>query len=194
MLSTAGFKEVYSMEGGLRAWDGLAATGVPDAGMARFPEDAPVEELIALAWSLEEGNRKFYTKLPELLVDQDAVELFQDLVIAEEHHQAVLADLHRKLTGRAADAAFPRSLAGPGISEDVMEGGMNVSEALDWVRDKKLADVLDLAMGLETNSYDLYVKMGRRGSDAKAKELFSQLSASEKEHLERLAGLLDRKL
>ena len=171
------------MEGGLRAWDGLAATGGPDAGMARFPEDAPVEELISLAWSLEEGTRKFYTELQALLTDKDAVELFQNLVVAEEHHRSALAELHQKFTGRAA---------GTGISEDIMEGGMNVSEALDWARDKKLADVLDLAMSLETNSYDLYIKMGRRGSDTQAKELFSQLSASEKEHLERLAGLLDR--
>jgi rubrerythrin len=75
-----------------------------------------------------------------------------------------------------------------------MEGGMSISDALDWVRGKKLTDVLDLAISLETNSYDLYIKMGQRGSDAKAKELFSLLSAAEKEHLERLAGLLDRKL
>jgi rubrerythrin len=75
-----------------------------------------------------------------------------------------------------------------------MEGGMKISEALNWVRGKELTDVLDLAISLETNSYDLYLKLARRGSDAKAKELFSLLSAGEKEHLERLAGLLDRKL
>lgn len=174
----------------MRAWDGLAATGAPDAGMSRFPEEAPVEELISLAWSLEEESRKFYTELPSLLSDQDAVGLFHDLVIAEEHHQSMLADLGRRLTNSAAGAAF----SGTGTPGDVMEGGMKISDALNWVRGKKLTDVLDLAISLETNSYDLYIKMGRRGSDAKAKELFSLLSAGEKEHLERLAGLLDRKL
>ena len=59
-----------------------------------------------------------------------------------------------------------------------MEGGMSIFGALDWARGKKLTDVLDLAIGLETNSYDLYIKMGRRGSDAKAKELFSLLVSS----------------
>jgi rubrerythrin len=190
MLSTAGFREVYSMEGGMRAWDGLAATGGPDAGMARFPEEAPVVDLISLAWSLEEGSRKFYTELPALLSDRDAVDLFHDLVIAEEHHQSMLADLGQKLTTGAAGAAFP----GTETPGDVMEGGMKISEALNWVRGKELTDVLDLAISLETNSYDLYLKLARRGSDAKAKELFSLLSAGEKEHLERLAGLLDRKL
>ena len=185
MLATAGFKEVYSMEGGLRAWDGLAATGEPDAGTARFPEKASVAELIDLAWSLEEGNRKFYTELQALLIDREAVELFQNLVLAEEHHQSALADLRLKLTNRAA---------GAGIPEDVMEGGMSISAALDWVSGKKLAEVLDLAIALETNSYDLYIKMGQRGFDLKSKELFSLLAAAEKEHLGRLAGLLDRKL
>lgn len=175
----------------MRAWDGLAATGGPEAGMARFPEEAPVVELISLAWSLEEGSRKFYTELPTLLSDQEAVGLFHDLVIAEEHHQSMLADLGQKLTNSAAaGAAFP----GTGTSGDVMEGGMKISEALGWARGKELTDVLDLAISLETNSYDLYLKLGRRGSDAKAQELFSLLSAGEKEHLERLAGLLDRKL
>jgi rubrerythrin len=75
-----------------------------------------------------------------------------------------------------------------------MEGGVSISASLDWVRGKKLTEVLELAMSLETNSYDLYIKMGRRGSDAKAKELFSLLSTAEKEHLERISGFLDRKL
>jgi rubrerythrin len=145
---------------------------------------------IALAWSLEAGSRKFYTELPALLTDRDAVDLFQDLVIAEEHHQSALVDLYGKLTDRATGTAFP----GTGISEDVMEGGMSISRALDWVRGRKLPDVLDLAISLETNSYDLYIRMGQRGSDPKAEELFALLSAAEKEHLERLARLLDRKL
>jgi rubrerythrin len=189
MLATAGFKEVYSMEGGMRAWDGFTATGGPEAGMARFPEDAPMEELIALAWSLEEGSRRFYAELQALLIDRDAVELFQNLVVAEELHQSMLAELHRKLTRSSSGDPL-----GLGASGDVMDGGMSISGALDWARGKKLTDVLDLAMSLEMNSYDLYIKMGRRGSEAKAKELFSLLSAAEREHLERLAGFLDRKL
>lgn len=169
----------------MKAWDGLVATGEPDAGMARFPENASVEELIALAWSLEEGSRRFYSELQALLIDRDAVSLFHDLAIAEEHHRAILVDLHRKLTGTAAGFETPG---------EVMEGGMRISDALDWARGKKLPEVLDLAIGLETNSYDLYIKLGQRDSEVQTKELFSLLAASEKEHLARLAGLLDRKL
>jgi rhodanese-related sulfurtransferase/rubrerythrin len=194
MLVTAGFREVYSLEGGMRAWDGLAAIGAPEAGMAFFPEKATVEELIALAWLLEEGTRRFYSELPAIVVDHDAATLFQSLVEAEQHHQETLTGLYRSVTGQAPGAEFPRSLVESGSFGDIMEGGMGVSEALDWARDRKLTDVLDLAIALETNSYDLYGKMSQKGIDTKSREVFFLLSAGEKKHLERLAGLLERKL
>jgi len=31
-----GFENVFSMEGGIRAWEGLVAEGSPEAGMAYF--------------------------------------------------------------------------------------------------------------------------------------------------------------
>jgi rubrerythrin len=194
MLSTAGIKEVYSLQGGLRAWDGIVATGAPEAGTAFFPEKAAVETLIALAWLLEDGTRKFYTELPALLSDPAATDLFQELVAAEQHHQAALGELYRKITGLSPGAEFPRALVESGDPGDVMEVGMRVSDALAWARDKTLVEVLDLAIALETNSYDLYIKMGRRGLDSRAHEVFSLLSAAEKNHLERLVGLLDRTL
>jgi rubrerythrin len=49
-------------------------------------------------------------------------------------------------------------------------------------------------MALETDSYDLYIKMGRRVEGAEAKKVFGRLVEEEKEHLARMAALLDRKL
>jgi rubrerythrin len=75
-----------------------------------------------------------------------------------------------------------------------MEGGVKVSEALSWIEGRSITEVLELAMGLETNSYDLYIKMGRRMTDAASKEVFSRLASGEKDHLERLVGLLEARL
>ena len=49
-------------------------------------------------------------------------------------------------------------------------------------------------MALETNSYDLYIKMRRQMKDAKSREVFDQLSKEEKKHLELLAELFERKV
>jgi rubrerythrin len=74
-----------------------------------------------------------------------------------------------------------------------MEGGMRISEALAWIRGKSAESVLDLAISLEANSYDLYLKMVRHLQDNRAKGVFEKLSAEEKTHIKRLAAVLDRK-
>jgi len=55
-------------------------------------------------------------------------------------------------------------------------------------------EILELAISLETNSYDLYIKMERQIEDKNSKQVFVLLSREEKEHLARLAALLDKKL
>jgi rubrerythrin len=187
MLLTAGFTEVYSMEGGIHAWEGLLATGEPEAGMAWFPEAVSGADLISLAWILEDGSRRFYSELPSRVNDPDAGALFGQLVLAEEQHQSALSALYRKTTDAAAG---PPARSG----EDVMEGGVKVSEALAWIKDRSVTDVLELAVGLETNSYDLYIKMGRKMIDEPSREVFSMLASGERVHLDRLVGLLDKKL
>ena len=44
------------MEGGIRAWKGLTASGAPEAGIAYFPPESSPSELTALAWILEDGT------------------------------------------------------------------------------------------------------------------------------------------
>ncbi|MCK7471466.1 MAG: hypothetical protein MZU95_12365 [Desulfomicrobium escambiense] len=96
------------MEGGIKAWQGLVATGVPEAGMAYFTGTENPEELIALAWSLEEGTRRFYSDLAKTLPDEEAARLFRNLTIAEEHHKASLLGVLRDITGgREPRADFP---------------------------------------------------------------------------------------
>ena len=60
------------MAGGINAWKGLVAEGAPESGMAYFSPATKPEELIALAWSLEDGSRNFYSALVALLEDREA--------------------------------------------------------------------------------------------------------------------------
>ncbi|MEK6698173.1 MAG: ferritin family protein [Nitrospirota bacterium] len=182
------------MEGGIKAWEGLKAVGAPEAGMAYFTRADRPEALIALAWLLEEGSRKFYSGLPVLVSDDDALKLFGRLAAAEEHHKSLLTGLYKSLTGGEPGAGFPGSLLGGEPKDDTMEGGVRVSEALAWVKGKELHDVLELALSLEANSYDLYIKMGRAVPGRDSQEVFRLLTAEEKDHLARLGTLLDKKL
>ena len=192
LLRTAGFATVHSMEGGIHAWQGLSAAGAPEAGMSFFPDRAGPTELIALAWMLEEGSRKFYASIAGTVADNETAKLFQDLVAAEEHHKASLLGLYRDITNTEPGPDFPRSVIT--ADEDRMEGGIRVSEALAWAKGRDGRDLLELSMALETDSYDLYIKMGRRVDAVEAKGVLDRLVEEEKEHLARMAVLLDRKL
>ena len=182
------------MEGGINSWKGLIAEGPPESGMAYFPEASKPEELIALAWLLEDGSRKFYSSLDALLTDQEAKGLFMELTAAEERHQASLLDLYKAWSNATSDSGFPGAAILSGNEGDVMEGGVRVSEALHWAGTKSLSEIVEFALSLETNSYDLYVKMERRMEDRRSAQVFHVLSGEEKLHLERLSSLLEKKM
>ena len=193
-LSGAGFKEVYSMQGGINAWKGLVAEGAPQSGMAYFSSATKPEQLIALAWLLEDGSRKFYSDLAAEMKDQEAKALFKELTTAEERHQASLLRLYKEFSGISSDSGFPGSVISLENEGDVMEGGMRLSEVLQWAKGKGVTEILELSISSETNSYDLYVKLERQIEDQRSAQVFHALSGEEKQHLERLSSLLESKI
>ncbi len=182
------------MKGGMNAWEGRVAEGVPEAGMAYFSSTIQPEELLGLAWLLEDGSRKFYAEMVSLSGDKEAVPLFRELSKAEEKHQASLAKLYAELWGKPLDSEFPRRLIPEEPSGERMEGGMLLREALQWAEKKAVKEILELSISLESNAYDLYLKMERKMESEKAKKVFKVLSTEEKYHLSQLASLLEKKL
>jgi rubrerythrin len=190
VLSREGFKEAYSMEGGIRAWNGLRAAGPPEAGMAYFEPAQKPEEMIALAWILEEGACKFYREMGKRQKGPDEAALFRELSDDEEKHKSSLLEIYQRRTGKDADPGFPRSLLSlePGV--DYLEGGVVLKKALEWAQGQELKEILDFSVSLEVNAIDLYIKMERKVEGGEAKEVFQALSNQERNHLKRLtAGL-----
>ena len=194
-LLGAGLKNVYNLEGGIRAWKGMVAHGLPEAGMAYFSPAADGEEIVGLAWALEEGSKLFYQGVSEHFADDsEAQKMFEWLVSAEESHEKHLLETYEGLTGAQPDFAKLRAKFSNSLSGTVMEGGVPVKDALEWAKDKGVSESLELAMAMEVNAYDLYVKMSRAIEDKQAQQIFEKLSEEEQDHLEKLAGLLDRRV
>ena len=188
LLADAGIANAASMQGGMKAWEGLVAEGPPEAGMAYFGDEVRPEELAMLAWMLEDGSRLFYARVGEFLGDEESKKLFRDLAKAEVNHEKTVATLYKGFAGgRSVEDDLPSD------REEVMEGGIKVDEALLWAKGREPAEVLDFAISLETNAYDLYLKM-RRKVGGEAGKVFLLLAEEEKKHLERLAALLEKKL
>ncbi len=182
------------MEGGIRSWEGIVAEGVPEAGMVHFPDSAGPLDLISLAWVLEDGSGRFYSGVSAMLGEKEPGNIFIELTAAEKHHKDSLAALYSELSGSEHGGEFPQKSLRNESKGDIMEGGMRVSEALEWCRGKEIHAIMEIAISLEANSYDLYIKMGRKVEDPSAKRVFEVLSQEEKQHLGKIAGFMDRKI
>ena len=195
LLLGTGLKNVYTMEGGIRAWTGMVAYGPPEAGMAYFSPATNAEEIVGLAWALEEGSKLFYQGVAEHFnQDKETREMFSWLVSAEKNHEKHLLETYESMTGSKPDFVKLRAKFSDSLNGSVMEGGVAVTEALEWVRGKGISESLELAMAIEVNALDLYIKMSRAIEDKKAQQVFEKLSEEEQVHLEKLADLLDKKI
>ncbi len=191
VLLEAGFTDTVSMQGGMLAWEGLAAAGPPEAGMAYFSGTAKPDELISLAYALEDGTGRFYEGLLASVTEGQAHELLSILVAAEAHHKKTLVDLAARLQPREKRVAVEASLISDSLGRDTMEGGVPVMKALSWAKGKPVRDILEFGMSLEVNAYDLYIKMGNRSPDEEVRHVFNVIAEEEKHHLDKLASLLD---
>lgn len=183
------------MEGGIRAWNGMVAHGLPEAGMAYFSTAANAEDIVGLAWSLEEGSKLFYQGVADhFSEDPEAQKMFNWLVSAEKSHEKHLLETYENLTGAKPDFEKLRTRFSDSLDGSVMEGGIPVKDGLEWIKDKGVSESLELAMSMEINAYDLYIKMSRAIDDPQAQQIFEKLSEEEQVHLKKLADLLDMQI
>ncbi len=176
------------MTGGIHAWEGLVADGPPEAGVTRFLSTHSASEMAALAWTLEENTRKFYLALAGLMENPKASQLMETLASAEEKHKASLLEVYQRMTGDTGEPAL--STEGPPL----LEGGADMDTTLRWAEGRGVEEVLEIALALETNAYDRYLKMIDLVDDEEARDVFRVLSAEEKKHLDRLGSLMDEVL
>jgi rhodanese-related sulfurtransferase/rubrerythrin len=192
ILKRAGFVNVYSLKGGIRAWNGGVAEGYPEAGMAWFAADMDAEEVIAMAWLLEDGTRLFFQEIAAARDGDEASLLFLHLAAAEQHHGKALLKLYRELTGKEPGADFPAGVVHVPAKEKLMEGGMNLAEALFWARERDTGEILELAMSLEISAYDRFIYLRERFNNENVRTIFNLLAAEEKAHLESLTKLFEQ--
>ncbi len=191
ILSEAGIKEVYSLKGGIKAWNGITTQGPPDSGFVRFQEAIKTEEIIAISWAFEEGSKRFYDNMANKFKQTEAEDVFKKLSTVEEHHKTIINELYYKSAAKADIPAFPDYYKTPDEAEEIIEGGLKLEDAVKWAKEKSLKDVLDFSMSMEAQQYDLYMRLARVASEEKTKETLKKIAQEEKKHLEKLAGFFE---
>ena len=180
LLVSAGFENVWNIEGGILAWKGLVAWGAPDVAMAWFDPARTETDYVALAWVLEQSARKFYAAMAERFSGSEEGSLFSNLSGQEEGHMALLLKTYRKASG-TDQMVLDRDM------EPQMEGGVPLADALAWADDRSALEVLEFSLAAEANAYDRYLKIAKETKNEAIKDTFFKLSEAEKVHLNRLS-------
>jgi rubrerythrin len=192
MLAGKGFKELYNLKGGIKAWEGQKISGPAETGMAFFRGDETAEDIFAIAYGMEEGLRGFYTHISRESRDQGVIELLHKLADIEEKHKEKLYARYRQHNASQKDK---KAFEAKALS-DVTEGGFILSEFLEQNRDllNTVPDVLSMAMMLEAQALDLYHRYSERAEEEGIMNFLFEMAEEEKKHLKALGQLFDKKI
>jgi len=192
MLSGFDFTEVYNLAGGIKAFQGQKAIGPQELNLSLIRGDETPAEIIVLAYGMETGLKVFYDTLAAKTPDRELQELFLKLARVEEQHQQRLAKLYRGAAPASQDLATPVTSEMP----QIMEGGFDLGTFMEKNESflQKTADVLELALMLETQALDLYLRLAQQSTQAPTRDILYSIAAEEKTHLASLGRLLEERL
>jgi rubrerythrin len=183
---------VYDLSGGLKAWQGLRAAGPAEKGMVMITGKESAAEIVVIAYGMEEGLRGFYAEMTPKIDNQDMAQLFRNLAEVEVNHKARLFGLYKTLEPDTPNQEqFEEQ-----VTSELMEGGLTPEEFVEANQPalKSEQDILNIAMMLETQSLDLYLRYSFKSEDAATKEVLYKLADEEKAHLVSLGRMMDTHL
>ena len=188
-LAGQGFEEVYNLKGGIAAWQGLKAFGPAEMGMIALRGDESPQEVIVLAYGMEQGLADFYTRVLGLTLDSETKTVIGSLVQVEEKHKDKLFALYQSLE----PATHERAVFEQRIVSDVMEGGFTGEEFLEKNRPLlgTAENLLGLAMMLEAQALDLYTRYAQKVEDVQSRSVLHNIAEEEKGHLATLGALVE---
>ncbi len=189
MLAGKGFQKVYNLSGGIKAWGKEVARGPEDVGLHLFAEAASGEEAVIIGFGLEMGLRDFYLTMQRRVVREATKSLFGKLADIEIRHQEQLVQLYEELTGRRLSVTdFAAKIAEP-----AMEGGLTTEEYLQLYKTDldSESEVLSLALAIEAQALDLYLRAAEKSTDAGSEQVLRRIAAEERSHIAMLSNYIE---
>jgi rubrerythrin len=189
-LMGKGFSNIYNLTGGIKAWKKEVAVGSEETGLHLFTSEESGEEAIIIGFGLEMGLRDFYLSMQAKIARESTKSLFGKLADIEILHQERLVELYREITGTATTLQeFSEKIA-----ESAMEGGLTTDEFLQLYRvdiDSEL-EVLGLALAIEAQAIDLYLRAAERSDKSTTRQVLLQIAEEERSHITRLSDYIDQ--
>ena len=158
-------------------------------GMMLLKGDETPQDIICLAYGLEEGLRKFYAASTKMPLEAEVIKVLSKLAEIEVRHKQKLFDLYKTID--SADTAIEDFE--DTVSSELIEGGFDPDKLLEESMGafKTASEVLNFAMMLEAQGMDLYMRYAEKSQDPRVKEVLFKMADDEKAHLNSLGNLLE---
>ena len=159
-------------------------------GMLLLKGDEPPQDIIYLAYGLEEGLRKFYTAAAQLAIAPEIITVLSKLAGIEVRHKQKLFDLFQTIDANATTLASFEDT----VNSELMEGGLDPDRLLEASMPtfKTASDVLNFAMMMEAQGMDLYMRYAEKSQNPRVKEILFSMADDEKTHLKSLGNLFEK--
>jgi len=192
LLFGQGVEEIYNLKGGIKAWQGLEATGPKELNLDLVRGDETPSEIVALAYNMEDSLQAYYKEMHDRAEDKELRELFFKLASIEDKHKQTILDLNAKIQAVGGSTRISKMDTG----KMVLEGGFDTVEFIEQNEPllKTVSNVIDLAMMLETQALDLYLRFAAKTTNAETKDVLFKIAQEEKGHLAALGRLLEEKI
>ena len=189
MMAGQGFDKLYNLSAGIKAWHSNTAFGPADLGLELFAGTESVEEVLVVAYSLEDGLCDFYLTMLDKTDNARVKEIFAKLSNIEiKHKERVFAE-YLKVTGKTQSV---QKFETDNVAAAV-EGGLTTEEYMRLFQPDfdSVIDVISLAMSIEAQALDLYQRAADSAGDEKSKAALRQIAGEETAHLAQLGKLIE---
>jgi rhodanese-related sulfurtransferase/rubrerythrin len=190
LLTHHGLQEVYQVEGGIQAWEERTASGPREFHLKFIKGGMMADEMVMQAYRMEDGLKQFHQAAQARTTDREFSEVLDHLIHAEESHKQTVLELFSSPEVRAkAEQQSMETADRPGV----MEGGIDIHDFLEQNEPflQTLEGYLDVAMMIETQALDLYLRMAEESPDEASKKVLYRISEEEKGHLATLGRFLE---
>ena len=189
MLSGKGFKKIFNVSGGIKAWQAETAIGPQDLGLDLFTGNEKPLDVLKIAYSLEQGLREFYLEMEKQAETQKVKDLFAKLSEIEIKHQMSIYIAYNDISSKEVNKDQFEKM----VEIKALEGGLSTREYLELFGSDLSSEfqVIALAMSIEAQALDLYQRLSSKVTNTKSRDIINKIAGEEKAHLASLGKLMD---
>lgn len=180
-------QKTYNITGGFRVYQGHSLEGFPRLQV--FDYQKSDDRLLYKAMELEKAAERFYETILPFAPDEKFKAPIEQLAKAEIAHARTIYSYWKQTV---KDPAPFEALYGS-LKEEILENGQPLLEVTaDLYANKKVAwtDIIEMALGIEIQAYDLYRTMADRRGQGEAQDAFLSIAQMEKSHMKLVAKML----